>query len=237
MWHGTSPLSTLSTKQKSSTASTPRLTRIAQLNQNYGLYEVVPGIYQVRGFDLSDISFVRGKTGWIAIDPLISAECARAAWELFSEHRGEGLPIKAVIYSHSHGDHWGGVRGIVDEDEVRAGKVEIIAPRAFMEHTISENVFAGNAMNRRLFYQYGMLLPVAQHGFVSQGLGKRVSTGSIGLIAPTRIVEEDIGGIRRRRRSHDLPEYTEYRSAIGDEHLYPRHEGVVDGRKRHRDLA
>ncbi len=170
----------------------PSLTRIAQLNQNYGLYEVIPGIYQVRGFDLSDISFVRGKTGWIAIDPLISAECARAAWELFSKHRGEGLPIKTVIYSHSHGDHWGGVRGIVDEDDVRAGKVEIIAPRAFMEHTISENVFAGNAMNRRLFYQYGLLLPVAQHGFVIQGLGRRVSAGSVGIIAPTRIVENDI---------------------------------------------
>ena len=170
----------------------PSLTRIAQLNQNYGLYEVIPGIYQVRGFDLSDISFVRGKTGWIAIDPLVSAECARAAWELFSEHRGEGLPITAVIYSHSHGDHWGGVRGIIDEDDVRAGKVEVIAPRAFMEHTISENVFAGNAMNRRLFYQYGILLPVAQHGFVNQGLGKRVSAGSVGLIPPTKIVEDDI---------------------------------------------
>ncbi|MCR9087317.1 MAG: MBL fold metallo-hydrolase [Rhodobacteraceae bacterium] len=170
----------------------PSLTRICKLNQNYGLYEVTPGIYQVRGFDLSDISFVRGATGWIAIDPLVSAETARAAWELFSEHVGEGLPITAVIYSHSHGDHWGGVRGIVEEEDVRAGKVEIIAPRAFMEHTISENVFAGNAMNRRLFYQYGLLLPVAQHGYVGQGLGKRVSAGTVGLIAPTRIVEEDI---------------------------------------------
>ncbi|MEM8957783.1 MAG: alkyl sulfatase dimerization domain-containing protein [Pseudomonadota bacterium] len=170
----------------------PSLTRICKLNQNYGLYEVIPGIYQVRGFDLSDISFVRGATGWIAIDPLVSAETARAAWELFSEHVGEGLPITAVIYSHSHGDHWGGVRGIVDEEDVRAGKVEIIAPRAFMEHTISENVFAGNAMNRRLFYQYGLLLPVAQHGYVGQGLGKRVSAGTVGLIAPTRIVEDDI---------------------------------------------
>ncbi|MEM1361340.1 MAG: alkyl sulfatase dimerization domain-containing protein [Pseudomonadota bacterium] len=170
----------------------PSLTRICKLNQNYGLYEVVPGIYQVRGFDLSDITFVRGDTGWIAIDPLVSAETARAAWELFSEHLGEGLPINTVIYSHSHGDHWGGVRGIVDESDVRSGKVEIIAPRDFMDHTISENVFAGNAMNRRLFYQYGLLLPVAEHGYVGQGLGKRVSAGSVGLIAPTRIIEEDI---------------------------------------------
>ncbi len=170
----------------------PSLMRISKLNQNYGLYEVIPGIYQVRGFDLSDISFVQGKTGWIAIDPLVSAETARAAWELFSEHRGEGLPITAVIYSHSHGDHWGGVNGIVSREDVASGKVEIIAPRAFMQHTISENVFAGNAMNRRLFYQYGLLLPVAPHGFVNQGLGKRVSAGSVGLIPPTRIVEDDI---------------------------------------------
>lgn len=170
----------------------PSLMRISKLNQNYGLYEVIPGIYQVRGFDLSDISFVRGKTGWIAIDPLVSAETARAAWELFSEHKGEGLPITAVIYSHSHGDHWGGVNGIVSREDVDAGRVEIIAPRDFMQHTISENVFAGNAMNRRLFYQYGLLLPVAPHGFVNQGLGKRVSAGAVGLIPPTRIVEDDI---------------------------------------------
>ena len=170
----------------------PSLLRQSQLNQNYGLYEVIPGIYQVRGFDLSDISFVRGKKGWIAIDPLISAEVARAAWKLFQEHVGEGLPITAVIYSHSHGDHWGGVRGIVDEADVRSGKVEIIAPRDFMEHTISENVYAGNAMNRRLFYQYGLLLPAAPHGYVGQGLGQGISAGAIGLIAPTRIVEDDI---------------------------------------------
>lgn len=170
----------------------PSQLRIAKLNQNYGLYEVIPGIYQVRGFDLSDISFVRGKTGWIAIDPLISAETARAAWNFFSEQVGEGLPITAVIYSHSHTDHWGGVRGIVNEDDVRNGKVEIIAPRDFMEHTISENVFAGNAMNRRLSYQYGAQLPVSPYGYTGQGLGKRVSFGAIGLIAPSRIIEDDI---------------------------------------------
>ncbi len=170
----------------------PSLQRISRLNQNYGLYEVIPGIYQVRGFDLSDVTFVRGKIGWIVIDPLISAEPARAALELFQQHVGEGLPVTAVIYSHSHGDHWGGVRGVVDEADVRAGKVEIIAPRDFMEHTISENVYAGNAMNRRLFYQYGLLLPASPHGYVGQGLGQGVSAGAVGLIAPTRIVEEDI---------------------------------------------
>lgn len=170
----------------------PSLLRQSRLNQNYGLYEVVPGIYQVRGFDLSDISFVRGKTGWIAIDPLISAEVARAALAFFQQHVGGGLPITAVIYSHSHTDHWGGVRGIIDEADVRAGKVEIIAPRDFMQHTISENVYAGNAMNRRLSFQYGQVLPAAPHGFVGQGLGQGVSAGTVGLIAPTRIVEEDI---------------------------------------------
>ena len=170
----------------------PSLMRISKLNQNYGLYEVIPGIYQVRGFDLSDISFVRGKTGWIVIDPLISAETARAALNLFREHIGGDDPISAVIYSHSHGDHWGGVRGVIDEADVRAGKVEVIAPRDFMEHTISENVYAGNAMNRRLSYQYGSQLAASPYGFVNQGLGKTISSGAVGLIAPTRIIEEDI---------------------------------------------
>ncbi|WP_082677545.1 alkyl/aryl-sulfatase [Ruegeria profundi] len=171
----------------------PSMLRQARLNQDYGLYEVLEGqIYQVRGFDLSQISFVRGETGWICFDPLISAEVARAAWEFFQEHRGEGLPLTAVIYSHSHTDHWGGVRGIVDEADVRAGKVEIIAPRDFMEFTISENVYAGNAMNRRLSFQYGQVLPVAPHGFVTQGLGQGVSAGEVGLIAPSKIVEADI---------------------------------------------
>ena len=170
----------------------PSLVRISRLNQNYGLYEVIPGIYQVRGFDLSDITFIRGETGWIVFDPLISAEVVRAAWQLFQEHVGEGLPVTAVVYSHSHVDHWGGVRGILDDDDVRSGRVKIIAPREFMEHTVSENVFAGNAMNRRLFYQYGLLLPVSPHGYVGQGLGQNTSTGAIGLIAPTHIVEDDI---------------------------------------------
>ncbi|MBK6805543.1 MAG: MBL fold metallo-hydrolase [Betaproteobacteria bacterium] len=170
----------------------PSLDRISKLNMNYGLYEVIPGIYQVRGFDLSDISFVRGKTGWIVIDPLTAAETARAAVKLFQQHVGKGLPITAVIYSHSHGDHFGGVRGVVDEADVRAGKVQVIAPRDFMQHTISENVYAGNAMNRRLFYQYGVLLPASPYGHVGQGLGMNVAAGAIGLIQPTKVVEKDI---------------------------------------------
>ncbi len=168
------------------------LLRQSKLNNNYGLYEVIPGIYQVRGFDLSDISFVRGKTGWIVFDPLVTAEVVRAAWKLFQEHVGEGLPVSAVIYSHTHGDHWGGVRGIVDEADVRSGKVPVIAPVDFMEFTVSENVYAGNAMNRQLFYQYGLLLPASPHGYVGQGLGQAVSAGATGLVAPTRYVEKDI---------------------------------------------
>ncbi|MES0386029.1 MAG: alkyl sulfatase dimerization domain-containing protein, partial [Hyphomicrobium sp.] len=135
---------------------------------------------------------MRGKTGWIVIDPLVSAEVARAALKLLQEHVGEGLPVSAVIYSHSHGDHWGGVRGIVDEADVRSGKIPVIAPRDFLEHTISENVYAGNAMNRRLFYQYGLLLPASPYGYAGQGLGQGVSAGSVGLIAPTRIVDKAI---------------------------------------------
>ncbi|MCE9554863.1 MAG: MBL fold metallo-hydrolase [Planctomycetes bacterium] len=170
----------------------PSLLRQSVLNNNYGLYEVIPGIYQVRGFDLSDITFIRGKTGWIVIDPLVTAEVVRAAWKLFQQHVGQGLPVSAVIYSHSHGDHWGGVRGIIQEADLKSGKLPIIAPRNFLAHTISENVYAGNAMNRRLFYQYGLLLPASPHGYVGQGLGQGVSAGATGLIAPTRLVEKEI---------------------------------------------
>lgn len=170
----------------------PSLLRQSKLNNNYGLYEVTPGIYQVRGFDLSDISFVRGKTGWIVFDPLVTQEVVRAAWKLFQRHVGQGLPVSAVIYSHTHADHWGGVRGIVDEADVRSGKVPIIAPVDFMEFTVSENIYAGNAMNRRLFFQYGLLLPASPHGYVGQGLGQAVSAGTPGLIAPTRYVKDPI---------------------------------------------
>ncbi len=169
----------------------PSLQRQGTLNMNFGLYEVMPGVYQVRGFDLANISYVKGETGWIVFDPLTSEETARAAQELVDKHLGK-LPIKAVVYSHSHGDHWGGVRGIVDEADVRAGKVQIIAPRDFMARAISENVYAGNAMNRRLFYQYGLLLPASPFGHAGQGLAQNVAIGNITLIAPTRVIDKDI---------------------------------------------
>ncbi|WP_258423699.1 alkyl/aryl-sulfatase [Aquiflexum gelatinilyticum] len=170
----------------------PSLHRMAKLNQNYGLYEVTPGIYQVRGLDLSQITFIRGKKGWIAYDVLVSAETARAAWKLLQEHVGEGLPISTVIYSHNHGDHWGGVRGLITDEDVSSGRVQVIAPDGFMDHLVSENVFAGNAMNRRMFYQYGLLLPRSEYGYVTQGLGHAVSAGSVGLIAPTKLITKPI---------------------------------------------
>jgi alkyl sulfatase BDS1-like metallo-beta-lactamase superfamily hydrolase len=151
----------------------------------------MPGVYQVRGFDLANISFIKGKTGWIIFDPLTSEETARAALEFVDDKLGK-LPVKAVVYSHSHGDHWGGVRGVVKEADVRAGKVQIIAPRDFMAHAISENVYAGNAMNRRLFYQYGILLPASPFGHAGQGLAQNVSIGNVTLIAPTHVIEKDI---------------------------------------------
>jgi len=170
----------------------PSLQRQAVLNMAYGLYEVVPGrIYQVRGFDLANISFIKGDTGWIVFDVLTAKETAAAALQLVNDHFG-ARPVVAVVYSHSHADHFGGVRGIVDEADVTSGKVPIIAPIGFMEHAISENVYAGTAMMRRLFYQYGVLLPRSPFGHVDQSIGKNVAAGKLGLIPPTRVIEQDI---------------------------------------------
>jgi alkyl sulfatase BDS1-like metallo-beta-lactamase superfamily hydrolase len=170
----------------------PSLQRQAVLNMAYGLYEVVPGrIWQVRGFDLANISFIKGDTGWIVFDPLTAKETARAALEFANEKLGK-RPVVAVVYSHSHGDHFGGVRGVVEEADVKSGRVPIIAPVGFMEAAVAENVYAGNAMNRRLYYQYGVLLPRSPFGHVDQSIGKNVAAGDAGLIPPTRIIEKDI---------------------------------------------
>ncbi len=169
----------------------PSLQRQAVLNMAYGLYEVVPGkIYQVRGYDLANISFIKGDTGWIIYDPLTAAETSRAALAFINEKLGK-RPVVAVVYSHSHGDHFGGVRGVVDEADVRSGKVMLIAADGFMEAAISENVFAGNAMNRRMQWQYAVLLPRDPHGHVDQAIGKNVAAGSAGLIAPNRLISKD----------------------------------------------
>ncbi len=178
----------------------PSLQRQAILNMAYGLYEVVPGkIYQVRGFDLANISFIKGDKGWIIFDPLTATETAAAALKFINEQLGE-RPVSAVIYSHSHIDHFGGVRGVVDEDDVKNGKVKIIAPEGFMDHAVAENVYAGTAMNRRAFYQYGLLIPRSPFAHVDQSIGKNTAAGTPSLIAPTVIISEDqeltVDGVR-----------------------------------------
>lgn len=169
----------------------PSLQRQAVLNMAYGLYEVVPGhIYQVRGFDLANITFVKGDTGWIVFDPATSKETARAALELVNDKLGK-RPVVGVVYSHSHVDHWGGVRGVIDEADAASGKVAVIAPEGFMDAAISENVFAGNAMSRRTQWQYAVLLQRNPFGHVDQAIGKNVANGTIGLIAPNRLIAKD----------------------------------------------
>ncbi|MGY6119800.1 alkyl/aryl-sulfatase [Paraburkholderia strydomiana] len=169
----------------------PSLQRQAILNMAYGLYEVVPGrIYQVRGFDLANITFIKGDTGWIVFDPLTAAETARAALKFANEKLGS-RPVVAVIYSHSHIDHFGGVRGVVNEADVQSGKVKIIAPEGFLQEAISENIFAGNAMTRRSRIQYGTLLERSPFGHVDQAIGKNVASGSVGLIPPNVSISKD----------------------------------------------
>ncbi|ELC9570879.1 MBL fold metallo-hydrolase [Vibrio vulnificus] len=179
----------ISLENKAPDSVNPSLWRNAQLNMINGLFEVTEGIYQVRAYDLSNITFIKGDKGWIVFDPLISQETAKAALEFVNAQLGE-RPVTAVVYSHSHIDHFGGVRGIVDEEDVKAGKIEIIASHGFTEHAVSENVIAGNAMGRRAIYMYGALLPRNERGGVNGGLGQTTSTGLPTLIVPTRIIEK-----------------------------------------------
>jgi alkyl sulfatase BDS1-like metallo-beta-lactamase superfamily hydrolase len=167
----------------------PSLWRQARLNMLHGLFKVVDGIYQVRGYDLSVMSIIETDTGYIVIDPLISAECAEACMGLVYEHLGK-KPVVAMVYTHSHIDHWGGVKGVVSEEDVRAGKVMVIAPEGFTEAAVSENVMAGNVMTRRAFFMYGSLLPKGPRGQVDAGLGKNISTGTTTLIEPTVIIDK-----------------------------------------------
>jgi alkyl sulfatase BDS1-like metallo-beta-lactamase superfamily hydrolase len=162
----------------------PSLWRQGQLLIEDGLFEVVPGIYQLRGYDLSVMSVIEGDTGVIVIDPLISAETAAAAFALYAEHRGE-RPVRAMIYTHSHADHFGGVKGIITQEQVDAGEVAVIAPEGFLHHAIAENVFAGTAMTRRAGYMYGAALDRGPAGQIGAGLGQTTSTGTVSLIAPT----------------------------------------------------
>lgn len=174
----------------------PSLWRQAQLTAIHGLFEVTAGIYQIRGYDLSNMTLVEGDTGVVVIDPLVSAECAAAGLALYREHRGD-RPVTAVIYTHSHIDHFGGVLGVVDADTT----VPIIAPEHFLEHAVSENVYAGGAMLRRGMYHTGVVLPVGATGTLGAGLGPSTSTGTVGLLAPTLDIthtgqEETFDGVR-----------------------------------------
>jgi alkyl sulfatase BDS1-like metallo-beta-lactamase superfamily hydrolase len=167
----------------------PSLWRIAQLNCRHGLFEVAERIYQVRGFDIANMTIVEGDSGIIIIDTLTSAEPAKAALDLYYQHRGR-RPVKAVIYTHTHTDHWGGVKGVVEAAAVASGEVAIIAPDGFMEHAVSENVIAGNAMVRRAQYQFGTLLRTGERGQVDAALGKTISRGTVTLIAPTDLIRQ-----------------------------------------------
>ena len=167
----------------------PSLYRNAQLAMEYGLFKVTDRVYQVRGYDLSNMTLIQGDKGWILYDVLTAPETAKAALALANEKLGY-RPISAVIYSHSHSDHYGGIRGIVSDEDVQSGKVQILAPEGFTEDTIIENVTAGNAMSRRAVYMYGALLPRNEFGGVNGGLGHSLPASSPSLILPTKFIEK-----------------------------------------------
>ncbi|MGW4303861.1 alkyl/aryl-sulfatase [Streptomyces sp. NPDC004646] len=161
----------------------PSLWRQSRLCSEHGLFEVTEGIYQVRGFDLSNMTIVEGERGVLVIDPLLCAETAAAALALYRAHRGD-RPVTGVLYTHSHADHFGGVRGVLTEEDVASG-VPVLAPQGFLAHAVSENVYAGTAMNRRAAYMYGAALPKGERGQIGAGLGQTTATGAVGLIPPT----------------------------------------------------
>jgi alkyl sulfatase BDS1-like metallo-beta-lactamase superfamily hydrolase len=166
----------------------PSLWRQSRLNMNHGLFEVVPGVYQVRGLDIANMTLVEGDSGVIVVDTLTSIEGARTAMELYFEHRGR-RPVAAVIFTHTHTDHWGGARGVIDDEMLASGRVPIIAPDLFMEHAVSENVIAGPAMLRRAQYQFGPFLKKGPRGQVDCGLGKSMAAGSVALLRPTDLIK------------------------------------------------
>ncbi len=166
----------------------PSLWRQSQLNLNHGLYEVVSGVYQVRGLDIANMTLIEGEHGVIVVDTLTSVEGAQAALKLYRGHRGE-RPVTAVIYTHTHTDHWGGSPGVVSAADAAAGRVPVIAPDLFMHHLVLENVTAGNAMLRRGMYQFGRLLPPGPRGQVDCGLGKSMAVGTVGLVPPNDLIK------------------------------------------------
>ena len=169
----------------------PSLWRLARLNMANGLFKVTDRLYQLRGFDIANLTVIEGDTGLILIDPLTTSEAARAALEHYYAHRSR-RPVVAVIYTHSHIDHYGGVHGVIDEADVKAGKVKVIAPDGFMEAITGENVLAGLAMTRRAQFQFGTMLPRGPRGQVDAGLGKGIARGTPGLIEPTQLIVEPV---------------------------------------------
>ncbi|SHG84037.1 alkyl/aryl-sulfatase [Bradyrhizobium erythrophlei] len=167
----------------------PSLWRQSRLNMQHGLFEVVPGVYQIRGLDIANMTLIEGDTGVIVVDTLTSIEGARAAMELYFKHRGL-RPVAAVIFTHTHTDHWGGARGVLEEDALASGRVPIIAPNLFMEHAVSENIIAGPAMLRRAQYQFGPFLAKGPRGQVDCGLGKSMAAGSVALLRPSDLIME-----------------------------------------------
>jgi alkyl sulfatase BDS1-like metallo-beta-lactamase superfamily hydrolase len=169
----------------------PSLWRQAHLNKLHGLFQVTDRVYQVRGFDASNMTLIEGDSGLIVVDPMISTETARAGLDLYRRHRGQ-RPVTTVIITHCHVDHYGGVRGVASEDDVQAGRIEIIAPDQFMETVVAESVLPGPARGRRQQYQFGLLLPRGPRGLVDIGMAKTLSRGTISLIPPTRSIVEPI---------------------------------------------
>ncbi|MEC8482121.1 MAG: alkyl sulfatase dimerization domain-containing protein [Pseudomonadota bacterium] len=168
----------------------PSLWRQAQLNaQHHGLFEVCDGLYQVRSFDIANMTLIRGNSGWIVIDPLTSSESSAAALALANQELGE-RPVVAVIHTHSHADHFAGVLGVINHEDAASGKVAVIAPKEFVNESLNENVLAGNAMARRSTYMYGNLLRPSATGYVTTGLGAALSMGTTGFIVPNDLVHE-----------------------------------------------
>ncbi len=165
----------------------PSLWRHAQLNANIGLFKVMDGVYQLRGFDIANITLIEGKTGWIVVDALTSRESATAAMAFAEQHLGK-KPVSGLVFTHAHADHFGGALGVMSEEDAAQRKVPIVAPAGFMEEATSENVLVGTAMGRRSVYQFGRDLPRSAKGNVDTGLGKDVIYGRIGILTPTWLI-------------------------------------------------
>ncbi|MBQ7557893.1 MAG: MBL fold metallo-hydrolase [Lachnospiraceae bacterium] len=187
--------------EKAPDSVNPSLWRNTLYNSYAGLFEVCEGIYQVRGYDMANATFIRTDNGWIVFDVLMCTEDMEAAKALMEKHFGK-IDVKAVLYSHSHVDHYGGVYGLIDkedaadgslslEEQLESGKVVVMAPEGFLEHAVAENIYAGTAMGRRAQYQYGTLLKAGIHGKVAMGIGLGQSLGSRGLLPPTYTVKEN----------------------------------------------